>query len=347
MAKTVVFFNPYADSDVKGAARRIEFLSGLLIKAGISCRVILKADYVRSAMPFLERLALRLRLLRVAYFLFAWRLCREAEYVVISEVIFSPAWLSNFVLTIHDLKTFDAKAKRRGRSRKFAYVLFARLAQKIVVVSEAVRNDVIEHCKVHAERVHVLYNGISERRLAIARDSRGVAKTYDFVYVSSFARHKRHAMLIDAAPTGARICLVGRDLGTLQQAKERIAMRSGEIHVDIFDNVHSDAQLFKCIASAHCGIFPSVFEGFGIPLLEYAATGVYIIATDIPPFRELAPYIDRFVAADDTVALSTAMLDFMRIMPVTDSKAFECIASGPFSEAAILGRLCDLLDLTP
>lgn len=340
----IIFFNPYADRDTKGAARRIDLLSAAIRRAGRSVEVILKEEYASGPHSRLEAWAERHGLHRLAYFCAAGRLARDPGSVVVSEVIFIPTWRRNIVLTIHDLKAFDERASRGGGLRALAYRVFARLARKIVVVSKAVKQDVVRHCNVPAGKVHVNYNGLTDARITLAERSRSADKRHDFVYVSSFARHKRHAMLVAAAPVGARLCLIGRDLGSLDEVRAEIARRGAEITVDVFTDVGSDEELFALIGQAGCGVFPSVFEGFGIPLLEYAAAGLYVMASDIVIFREIADYVDRFVAADDEAALRGAMADYLRDRPVGKATASNLLRDGEFSEDAVSRAFIEIVD---
>ena len=333
--RKIIFFNPYADRDTKGAARRIDLLSAAIRRQGGDVQVVLKEEYLAGPHSRLEGLALRYGLQRLAYFCAAERLARNPSAVVVSEVIFIPTWRSNIVLTIHDLKAFDVRASRGGRLRALAYKVFARLARKIIVVSKTVKQDVVLYCGVSPAKVHVNYNGLSAERIALAEYSRSVAKRYDFVYVSSFARHKRHALLVAAAPAGTHLCLIGRDLGSLDEVREQVALRGNAITVDIQTDVESDANLFALIGAAHCGVFPSVFEGFGIPLLEYAATGLYVMASDIAIFREIAEYVDCFVPPDDEEALHLAMVKFMQDQPCGKIAAADLLRRGEFSEEAV------------
>lgn len=340
----IIFFNPYADRQTKGAARRIDLLSSAIRRQGREVQVLLNEEYFSRQYHGIEGLALRCGLRRLAYFCAAGRLANDSHTILISEVIFIPSWRRNIVLTIHDLKAFDVRASREGRLRRLAYKFFAQVARKIVVVSKTVKHDVVKYCKVPPSKVYVNYNGISNERIALAERSRVTEKRYDFIYVSSFARHKRHAMLVAAAPIGARLCLVGRDLGTLDVVRKQVAQRGNEITVDIQTEVDEDDQLFALIGAAHCGIFPSVFEGFGIPLLEYAATGLYVMASDIPIFREITEYVDCFVPPDDEAALHHAMAAYMRDKPNGKASAADLLRSGDFSEDAVSRAFIAILD---
>lgn len=319
-------------------------LSAAICKQGRKVQVVLKEEYLAGPKSVLESIALRYGLRRFAYFCAAGRLASIPNTVVVSEVIFIPTWRKNIVLTIHDLKAFDEHASRGGRLRALAYRTFAQLARRIVVVSNVVKQDVVLHCKVPASKVHVSYNGLSGARIDLAERHQRVTKLYDFIYVSSFAQHKRHELLVASAPVGARLCLIGRDLGSLENVREQVALRVGEIIVDIRTDVNDDAELFALIGAAHCGVFPSVFEGFGIPLLEYAAMGLYVMASDIPIFREIAEYVDRFVPPDDGEALNHAMAEFMRNKPIGKVVVADLLRCGKFSEAAVTRAFIKIVD---
>lgn len=339
----VIFFNPYADPDVKGAARRIEFLSNLLKSNKISYQTILKREFFQTEKSALEKFLSRIHLGRIAYFKYILRISNNSDVTVISEVIFSPTWRRNVILTIHDLKVYDRRASRGGFLRVLAYSLFAKMAKRIVVVSNSVRDDLIKYCGVHASRIHVVPNGISNSRLLLAKEYRRATQVYDFIYVSSFAKHKRHSLMIRAAPNGSRICFIGRDLGTLDEVMIEVQRRSDEIQVDILGNIDTDDQLFSLLGSARCGVFPSVFEGFGIPLLEYAAAGLFVIATEIPPFKELAEYVDRFVPPDNEEALRDALAEALSNSGEQSPRTIETVLASPYCEDRIASKFIELL----
>lgn len=342
---TVIFFNPYADASVKGASRRIAFLRDLLERKGIASEVILQQDYYAARKGLIERACLALGLRRIAYLLHARRLCQTSENIVLSEVILTPTWRRNMVLTVHDLKVYDAHASRGGSLRKLAYIVFTKLARTIVVVSQSVDTDLREKLGIREGKIHVIPNGISDCRLQLAAEFMNCPKQYDFIYVSSFVKHKRQDLLIRCAPMGSKICLVGRDMGALSEIEAAIALRVGEISVDIKSDIDIDHELFALIGASRYGVFPSVFEGFGIPLLEYAAAGLTVIASDIPPFKELSAHVDFFVPPDDEAGWVTALADAYSDLAAPNLEAAPKIALSPYTEAAISERFALLLRL--
>lgn len=342
---TVIFFNPYEDASVKGASRRIAFLRDLMDRKGMTSDVIFKQDYQTVRKGPAERACLALGLRRIAYFLHVRHLCQNAKNIVISEVIFTPTWRSNMILTVHDLKVYDAQATRGGALRKLAYIIFTKLARTIVVVSQSVDTDLREKLGIKRTKIHVIPNGISDGRLNLAAEFMNCPKHYDFIYVSSFVKHKRQDLLIRTAPVGSRICLVGRDMGALSAIQDATALRARQISVDIKCDIDSDRDLFSLIGASRYGVFPSVFEGFGIPVLEYAAAGLTVITSDIPPFKELSDHIDCFVQADDEAGWVKALSDAYRDLAPPNLEAARKIASSPYTEAAISERFALVLQL--
>jgi glycosyltransferase involved in cell wall biosynthesis len=341
----IIFFNPYADSDVKGASRRIEFLSHALSAVGIHSTIISAKEYGDQDTTIFRKVLQKLKLNRLAFFFFALDLTNLSDTIVISEVIFAPTWRPNFFLTVHDLKVFNGDANRGGLLRKWSYWLFVKLANRIIAVSSFTRNELVDKCKVPSSKVFVVPNGISNSRLETAAKYIDSFKVYDFVYVSSFAKHKRHMLLLESLPLGSRLALIGRDLGTLDDIKQLLRKIGTGLSVDVFTNVDTDDQLFQLLATARCGVFPSVFEGFGIPLLEYAACGLSVVATDIPPFRDLAEYVDVFVRPDDKSGLQDALLDPLVQLSIPSQERIETLKNGLYSESMIINSLFIALGL--
>ena len=341
----VIFFNPYADANIKGASRRVEFLTKLLDSQSVNNEAIYNEDYLKYNKSLLQKILIKIGLTRLAYFHFACTLTHDKNTVVISEVIFAPTWRYNFILTVHDLKVFNKDADRGGFLRKVSYLLFIKLANRIMVVSNFTKNDVVQNCNVFPGKILLVPNGVSDSRLMIAERFYNRDKIYDFVYVSSFAKHKRHLLLINSLPPGSKLALIGRDLGSLDDVKGAVVKKGSNILVDIFSNVDTDDQLFDLISSAYCGVFPSVFEGFGIPILEYASCGLFVIATDIPPFRELEEYVDIFVRPDSRDDLQKALELSMKQSYEKNQLRVDLVREGSHSEKGIRNALFHAIGL--
>jgi glycosyltransferase involved in cell wall biosynthesis len=73
-----------------------------------------------------------------------------------------------------------------------------------------------------------------------------------------------------------------------------------------------DARLANVLHNARALLFPSLAEGFGIPLIEALAAGVPVIASDLPVFREIGQGVPELLPPDDQQAWRAAILDYAR-----------------------------------
>ncbi len=112
-----------------------------------------------------------------------------------------------------------------------------------------------------------------------------------FVAVSNVKPHKNLAFLVRAFAqvcdaVGHDLVIVGKREGfvTADRAVAETARQLGDRVV--FTGFLPDAELRACVAGATAMVFPSIYEGFGLPPLEAMAAGTPVLASDIPPVRE-------------------------------------------------------------
>ena len=103
--------------------------------------------------------------------------------------------------------------------------------------------------------------------------------------VSSIDPRKNFARLIEACQslTGAKLYIVGNYNRVFSNQKE-LATDSDHIH---FLGRVSDEELVRLYNQAECFVFPSLYEGFGLPPLEAMACGCPVLVSDIPVEREV------------------------------------------------------------
>lgn len=115
----------------------------------------------------------------------------------------------------------------------------------------------------------------------------------DFVlYVGAMLPHKNVGAVIDSFITAApsvdglpmRLVIVGPEYGG--EAQRTMARAAGSDAVEHRGFV-SESTLVELYRTARAVVFPSLFEGFGLPLLEALAYGAPVVASDIPALREV------------------------------------------------------------
>jgi glycosyltransferase involved in cell wall biosynthesis len=170
------------------------------------------------------------------------------------------------VVTVHDLavlrhpETFNQWTRQYSR---FAVSRVARAARRLIAVSEFTRGEVVELLGVSADRVTVIPNGVGEPFVA-----EGPAAEGDYVLaVGTLEPRKNLAAAQQAA----------RQLGV--ELRVAGARGWGGVQVDGWVGRVSDEQLAALYRGARCLVYPSLYEGFGIPVLEAMACGAPVVTS--------------------------------------------------------------------
>lgn len=162
-------------------------------------------------------------------------------------------------------------------------------AQAVICISESTRDDLIEYYRVPAHKIHVthLASEISER---IAGGQELVPDRPYFLYVGSRAPYKNFDGLVSAFShaVSARpeiiLCVIGSPFNETE--KGLIVELKLSDHVLNYGHV-SDSHLAKLYNRSIAFVYPSLYEGFGIPLLEAMACGTAVIASDSSSIPEV------------------------------------------------------------
>jgi glycosyltransferase involved in cell wall biosynthesis len=221
-----------------------------------------------------------------------------------------PITVSRQVLTVHDAAALDHP---EWFERKFALwygALLPRLVRKvraIITVSHFSRERIVQLTGVDGERVHVIANGVEARfrpaNMAAVKEIRAKFELNDpyILFVGSLEPRKNLKVLLQAwqlgSFDGAMLAVVGAS-GHLFQNLQFDSVPEG---VRLLGRVEDE--LLPALYSGAAGfVYPSVYEGFGLPPLEAMACGCPIAVSDIPAHREVcgstALYFDPFSPED-------------------------------------------------
>lgn len=209
---------------------------------------------------------------------------------------FSPSYLPpivpcEFSFTIHDLNHLDVPQNAGGLKTLYYLTVLRsgiRRASSVLTVSEYSRKRIIEWSGCAPEKVHVVGNGVSEAFTPIGPDlepSPGNGRSYIFSCTNRKG-HKNEVRLLKAfALSGLRsdfdLVLPGVPSGELHHIIDKLGI-SEQVR---FTGQMNDSQLAQTYRAAVFTIFPSMYEGFGIPIVESMACGVPVLsssATSLP-----------------------------------------------------------------
>ena len=185
--------------------------------------------------------------------------------------------------------------------------LSAKTSDSIITISEKVKGDIVKHYGIPPERVHAIHIGIDTGSFFIRKPAelKPVIDKYRLpsrfiLYPAASLPHKNHERLLEAFKTvkkeekTLKLLLTGaRDYG-----HENIERKIKEL--DLKDDViflgwlpHEDMPAIYCASTLL--IFPSLHEGFGMPVIEAFASGVPVVCSDIEPLKEIAEGAALFI----------------------------------------------------
>jgi glycosyltransferase involved in cell wall biosynthesis len=228
------------------------------------------------------------------------------------------------VATLHDAIPLSHPEWAKPKHRAFKNIFMraaARWADAIITVSAAMVPAVVEQFRVPPERVTVIHNGVDDkwfqrippetRRTMLARH--GLAPGF-FLTVGTLQPRKNLARLLAAyraLPARIRreypLVIVGRmgwGVDDLLPAI-RAAQASGEV---LWLDYVPDAELRAIFQSARALVFPSLYEGFGMPIVEAFASGVPVLTSTVSALPEVAGDAALQVDPRDVEAIRDAML---------------------------------------
>ena len=239
----------------------------------------------------------------------------SADVVHAPSVAVPPRGRAPLVVTVHDAapELFPDAFPRRGlRFHRAGLAAAARRADLVVTVSQAAADEIAGHSAIRPERIRVVYNGVDpvtvpdERRQSVIRAA-GLADRPYVLWVGSLEPRKRLGTLVAAMATlhrrglRARLVLVGYE-GWLGKGLVAAADRS-ELGADLIERGPvPDEELWALYAGAAVFAFPSVHEGFGLPVLEAMTQGAPVVCSDLAVFREVAGDAAVRVATGDVGA---------------------------------------------
>ena len=237
-------------------------------------------------------------------------------------------YFRKFLVTIHDLTLLHFPTVRNStlhpifyRMKFLAYRLAIWLAikraKKIITISQFTKQDIVkEYGKKTEKKIGVTYEACDDFCMVGFQQNEeilqkyGIIKSY-LIYVGNAYPHKNLERLALAFAQVTKenqnfsLVLVGKDDYFYQRLRQLIGKE--RIENIIFLSDISDYELDILLHLSQAFVFPSLYEGFGLPPLEAMAKGVPVISSDHPCMREVLGESVYFFDGEDVPAMAEAM----------------------------------------
>ena len=237
-------------------------------------------------------------------------------------------------------------------SYKAKYLHSCRVADRIIAVSEQTKKDLIELWGIEESKITVIYQGCHPAFCQQVADSQkqAVKKKYNLpetflLNVGAIEPRKNQILILKALVSGninTPLVIAGRKTDYITELQQYIEKHKLQNKVTILPNVDFD-DLPTLYQSASIFIYPSQYEGFGIPIVEALQSGLPVIAAKGSCLEESGGPGSCYVSQNDEAELAEqikriANYNNLRTKMIEDGKAYATC----FSEDAIATHIMQI-----
>lgn len=223
---------------------------------------------------------------------------------------------------IHDLNFVHYPKHIRPLTRiyyRYFFPLFANKATRLATVSQYSKNDIVQQYGIAPEKIDVVYNGINESYHPLNEDEQAKVRTKIsegnpyFIFVGTIHQRKNLANIFRAFdqfkkqyPSNIKFVIVGSKMWWKGEIEDSYLGMQYKKDL-IFTHHLKPDELNQVLASSIALLYPSFFEGFGIPIIEAFQTETAVVTSDVTSMPEVAGNAAHYVSPFSVEQLTQAM----------------------------------------
>jgi glycosyltransferase involved in cell wall biosynthesis len=205
------------------------------------------------------------------------------------------------VLTIHDLIFLSAYSGLKKTAMRWLYLdLPVKWCRYITTVSEKTKTEILLHVKCNPDKIFVIPNPVSDATLPL---NIGNKRSVPVILFIGTTPNKNLEYTIPA------LYGINLHLRIIGQPSQTVLGLLHKFKIDFsYDKYLEDAAVIREYANADILLFPSRYEGFGLPIIESFKYGVPVVTSNIPPMADIAGDAALLVDPDSIVSIRNAVL---------------------------------------
>ena len=253
-----------------------------------------------------------------------------------SPFFIAPLWgVKNLIVTVHDLMAltfpnfFGGRGYLQEKGAYWYHRIFVPLsikkAKKIIAVSQSTKMDLINYLHIDSERISVIYEAVDDYfkkphtadELGKFKKNKGLPANY-FLYTGNMKPYKNINLMISALAIlknkgvlKHKLLMAGRKDRFFPIVYKEVKDKNLSDDVVFLDYV-SDEELPLLIKCADIFIFPSLYEGFGLPALEAMSLGVPTIVSNTSSLPEVVSDGAIIIDSHDPQDLAQAVVSLLK-----------------------------------
>ncbi len=211
-----------------------------------------------------------------------------------------------FVVTIHDVAEFSEKRHSFFKQwfRRYLATRSAHIASAIITVSDFSKSEIVKYLKIDSDKVYVTPLGLS------INSTQALKMKFEkpfFLHVSGTKKNKNIDNIIDAFnmlnQNKIQLIFVGGINNRIKEKNILILKKKGIY----FKGYVSDDELKEYYRNAYALVYPSLYEGYGLPIIEAMSFGVPVITSNVTSMPEVAGDAALFVDPRNIESINEAM----------------------------------------